>query len=324
MVAPNPAQAERIDRSGCPGRGKHGTVAAAMKRGCRCPDARERRRIYRKRQREGRLTSPWVAPFGTARRLRALNAAGWPIGELAARMACTRQNVALLWRADERGVKVTRVNAARVAALYRELSTVPGPSSSAAKRAASRGWATPQQWDGADLDDPLALSDLEAARVDHTDQVSVLWEDVEFLMSPMGGSLSDERIAERLRCTVDAVQACRRRARHAAATFASGHGKLSDEQVHEVRARYLREVVPGLLTRRQLADAYGIGTSRLCHILAGKVRPHLCLSDLTADNPQRGRTGRKRRPTTPSPIPTKAAAPAPRTDGGTDQPEVAA
>jgi hypothetical protein len=87
---------------------------------------------------------------GTARRIRALNAIGWPMRELAKRLDCTRQAVQRL--ALEENPLVQLRTAGRVRALYWELSATPGPSVRARQQAAAKGWPTPIAWD--DIDDP--------------------------------------------------------------------------------------------------------------------------------------------------------------------------
>jgi hypothetical protein len=89
---------------------------------------------------------------GTRRRVRALVRIGWPTSELAARLGVSFQNVYDYTIRD----KVRRSTAAKVAALYDELSMLPGPSSSASIRARSKGWPPPLAWDDDEIDDPAA------------------------------------------------------------------------------------------------------------------------------------------------------------------------
>lgn len=140
-----------IDRSGCPKRyGVHGT-ASSTERGCSCPDAIEAMRIYRKRRRQGRQLPGYVPAIGTARRLKALAADGWPAVELARRLGVTQQMVSYL--RNPPGRLVRRDNAERVAALFDQLEGHPGPSEWTRSRAVIAGWHTSMAWLYLDIDD---------------------------------------------------------------------------------------------------------------------------------------------------------------------------
>lgn len=89
---------------------------------------------------------------GTRRRVRALVRIGWPMSELASRLGVSFQNVFDYTTRD----RVRRSTALKVAGLYDELSMLPGPSSSAAKRAASKGWPPPLAFDDDQIDNPAA------------------------------------------------------------------------------------------------------------------------------------------------------------------------
>lgn len=130
----------------------HGT-SAAYRYGCRCPHARECKRIEDKRRLHGRYVSPLVDGTGTARRVRALVAIGWPYTQIAARLGCSWQAVQHL--ALRTSPAVQHRTYRRVAVLYRDLSGVPGPSASSRRRAVVKGWSTPIAW-GRDIDDPAA------------------------------------------------------------------------------------------------------------------------------------------------------------------------
>jgi hypothetical protein len=141
------------DRAGCPAT-RHGTALAYQVDRCRCDDARETYRIYRKRLREARYEPDRVDSTGTARRLQALAAIGWPAEHLAVRLGCS--DVAVQQWRRRRHPAVYRRTADRVAALYEQLSGTPGPSPITRDRARRAGWAPPLLWDGIDLDDPGA------------------------------------------------------------------------------------------------------------------------------------------------------------------------
>lgn len=103
-----------------------------------------------------------VDPTGTVRRIRALYALGWTSPQLAVRLGVTPARVGHL--ASGKWRQVHRHTAARVAALYDELSMVvprdpdvlPPRHARVHDRqrrwAAAKGWAPPLAWD--DIDDP--------------------------------------------------------------------------------------------------------------------------------------------------------------------------
>jgi len=111
---------------------------------------------------------PLVDAAGTRRRIQALGRIGWARAEVATRLGvhpCAPGK----WVANR---CVTRDTAARVAALYTHLSTVPGPSRLAALRAQRAGWPPPIAWDD-DIDDPHARPNLGAPDTDLVDEVAV-------------------------------------------------------------------------------------------------------------------------------------------------------
>lgn len=126
----------------------------AYRRGCRCPQAREAYRLYRKRRREGRSTPQLVNSLGTARRLQALAAIGWSAAKLATELGwdshCTVSNLQ-----QRRRAKVTLATATLVADVYERLSMTPGGSKRARLFAARKGWPAPLAWDD-DIDEPTA------------------------------------------------------------------------------------------------------------------------------------------------------------------------
>lgn len=299
-----------IDRSGCPAQ-RHGTASAKHNAGCICPDAALAKYRQVKARRTGRAQPSYVPSTGTSRRLRALQALGWSGTELGRLLGCTKAQVKLY--ADPRPVH--RDTARRVLDLYEQLRRQPPPDTMSARRtrahAVAAGWATPQQWDGIDIDDPDAESDLAYLRapepvLDPAAAPMPAWEDVEWLMRtrPLPPHVDhpwtdefrdrDEVIAKQLKTTAKNVRRCR-----AAAGRASGRrAKLTDHDVHEIRRRYLAEVVTGQLQLTQLADAYHVSPSLLVKVLTGAARPHLQLDDIQVDL-------RKIRTTsTTSPIPT--------------------
>lgn len=108
-----------------------------------------------------------VANVGTARRLRALAAAGWPRGHLAARLGMSADGVSKASRHPR--VRVATMRA--VTALYDELLDEDPQSHGisqyastwARNRAAANGWAPPGCWDDDTLDDPDASPEWTGA-----------------------------------------------------------------------------------------------------------------------------------------------------------------
>lgn len=151
-MIPQPQQS--VDRSSCSGR-LHGTMSAYTSYGCRCPDAREVARLYRKRLREGRQPSAWVDSTGTNRRIRALQAIGWPAQELSRLLGHRKPSRSMVSSRMCR-TQCRRDFAQRVACLYEELRHIPGPSLTAAIRAQRSGYAPPPAWGRGTIDDPQA------------------------------------------------------------------------------------------------------------------------------------------------------------------------
>jgi hypothetical protein len=99
-----------------------------------------------------------VPILGTRRRLRALQALGYPLESLARELGYTRngpQSLGMVLYGEQAGVR--REFAAQVTTLYERLAAKPGPSRSTRLRALGAGHATPAQWRGANLDDPAAV-----------------------------------------------------------------------------------------------------------------------------------------------------------------------
>jgi lambda repressor-like predicted transcriptional regulator len=92
-----------------------------------------------------------VPAVGTVRRIRALQALGWPIDMLAADLDA---HVQALSRLCQKSQTVTVARARAVSDLYDRLSMTPGPSDISRRRAAARGWLPPLAWDDAEIDTP--------------------------------------------------------------------------------------------------------------------------------------------------------------------------
>lgn len=137
---------------------RHGTATAYQVDGCRCPEAKEAQRLYRKRLRHdhhsGRVRK--VDATGTRRRWQALMAIGWTNDSLMRRLGyATCGN----WIAYADSVHVD--TARRVKDLYNELWDQPGPSKWTRTWARNRGFRLPMAWDDDSIDDPLVFEEVE-------------------------------------------------------------------------------------------------------------------------------------------------------------------
>ncbi|MFE5550247.1 hypothetical protein ACFQ71_41890 [Streptomyces sp. NPDC056534] len=93
-----------------------------------------------------------VTDTGLLRRLRALCAAGWTLGDIgAAGNISAKTLTAFATSHHPRGTPALR---GAVLAGWEELSHRPGPSPAARSRAQSKGWAPPLAWDNETIDDP--------------------------------------------------------------------------------------------------------------------------------------------------------------------------
>lgn len=137
---------------------RHGDTATAYRYyGCRCAGAREARRLYAKRLRDGRHVPALVESLGVRRRLHALAAIGWSAEDIAVRLGKSRCAVSRLRNSRDRFVLCSVAESVR--RIYDELSMTPGPSSSARTRARRKGWPPPLAWDEDKIDDPDARPD---------------------------------------------------------------------------------------------------------------------------------------------------------------------
>lgn len=90
---------------------------------------------------------------GTYRRCEALLWMGWPWAEINRRVGLKPYTLATL---RTRGEPVSFRVAQAVAAVYEELSHLPGPSKQTATKARRAGYAPPLAWDEDTIDDPKA------------------------------------------------------------------------------------------------------------------------------------------------------------------------
>jgi transcriptional regulator with XRE-family HTH domain len=98
-----------------------------------------------------RLAARYLDVHGTRLRIRALMSQGWAVEELGRRLGHTGGYLSPVLYTSRR---ITPGLHAKVSRLYDELWQQTGPSTSTAKRAASRGWASPLELDDDRIDDP--------------------------------------------------------------------------------------------------------------------------------------------------------------------------
>ncbi|MFE7744472.1 hypothetical protein [Nocardia sp. NPDC057455] len=108
-----------------------------------------------------------VLTIGARRRVRALNAIGWPTNDLAHRLGQRDRCVLNLAIGKP---TMTYGLWARIQDLYNELSGTPGPSSRSILVAKRSGHVPPLAWDGIDIDDPRAQPDWAAAGIKLTER----------------------------------------------------------------------------------------------------------------------------------------------------------
>jgi hypothetical protein len=192
-----------IDRSGCPAGpgGEHGTLQAYYRDSrsplphCRCADAREASRLYRKRLRHGRDdVRGKVSPLGSRRRIAALNAIGWRYRDLVAHSSLGLGHLTRIATGKHR--VILRATHDEIARLFDELQHTAGPSAETRKRARARGLVDPAGWDGIDIDDPAAVPDTipytvkpvrsRAIDLDRVEELRGWGLDLEFIARELG------------------------------------------------------------------------------------------------------------------------------------------
>lgn len=144
-----------------------------------------------------------VPAWATRRRVQALVAIGWSMGELGARAGVTRAAVHDSIGRDE----VSAVTARRYRDLYAELENVPGPSQRARTEACRNQWPPPAAWD--DIDDVDEEPDPALWIEGGAGRRRVYIEDLEDLAS-WGCDVAGA--AERLQVTISAIEVCTKRA----------------------------------------------------------------------------------------------------------------
>jgi hypothetical protein len=101
-----------------------------------------------------------VDATGTARRLRALVAIGWPIEQLAPQLGIFPTALGNIARGELAHVRATTADV--VALHYQQLTRTPGPSNRSRILARKKGWHGPAAWDN-NIDDPAAVPEVEHA-----------------------------------------------------------------------------------------------------------------------------------------------------------------
>lgn len=123
---------------------RHGDVSAYRYQ-CRCPEAREDKRLYHKHARHGRPYRRRPDATGTRRRIQALNA----IGHTNTTIATTAGVHPVLIQRLANGNQPTVYQHTRTAITnaYLALRNQPGTCQRARRRATRNNWPTPTEWD---------------------------------------------------------------------------------------------------------------------------------------------------------------------------------
>lgn len=93
-----------------------------------------------------------VAARGTIRRIQALVALGWPMPLLSQRLGAAQPQTIQNLARKPHDARIRVATAAKISALYEELSMTIGPSTVSAARARNKGWLPPLAWDDIDND----------------------------------------------------------------------------------------------------------------------------------------------------------------------------
>lgn len=145
-----------------------------------------------------------IPVHGTRRRVQALARVRWPGYVIAARLGITPQ--ALSWRIGPGKRRITAGSAREITDLYDQLVGGLGPSVRTERVAECRGWAAPWQWDGVDIDDPMATPVDEVDNDDTKQQIQRLLDVLD--LEPYA---TRNRIAARLGVHKDTITTwCRR------------------------------------------------------------------------------------------------------------------
>jgi len=176
----------------------------------------DKRADYRRRRYLNRAPLS-VDATGSRRRIQALAAIGWSLGEQSRRLGL---NASMAHKITIRSW-VWPQTADKIRALYDELSMVPGPSQRARNDAKRRGWLPPLAFDDDTIDDPAARPSIGAYQPRVFDEVAVQRamrgdrvhlrpvERAEVVRRLTDAGRSAAEIAERLRTTPRSVQRMR-------------------------------------------------------------------------------------------------------------------
>lgn len=165
-------------------------------------------RRQQKRNRYLRLVgqNPTIPAFGTVRRVRALQALGWTVAQIAEAGGVgydTVRNVIL-----GRSSRVYRSTADALACAFEQMSMQPAPDCLSARRAramaARRDWAAPLAWD--DIDDPNESPAINMRAAG--DRQTARGEDFAWLIA---NGESEEQAAARLGARLDYLRLTLRR-----------------------------------------------------------------------------------------------------------------
>lgn len=193
-----------VDRSGCAAP-SHGTEAAYGKR-CRCPDAREDKRLKEKRRRHGRHDPVMIDATGSTRRLQALARARWDcvtLSSLSGVPVSTLNHIRV-----GAFTTVDPQNAAVIAKLYESLQGTPGTSLRAQRAAVRNGWWSIWDWHDLDIDDPVVVPPVDDAGVDRIGlpRRCSRGTDLDELAHLLAGGITDTEICRKLDITPRALR----------------------------------------------------------------------------------------------------------------------
>ena len=138
---------------------------------------------------------PDVDSTGTVRRVRALVAIGWPIAQLATHVGIHETALGRISRGELPAVRIATADS--VAAVYRRLSRIPGPSVRSRNDGVRRQWASPAAWDDRTIDDPTARADTcrPEPQLNRNQLAKLRRQEIEHLA---GFGVTPEEIAARL------------------------------------------------------------------------------------------------------------------------------
>lgn len=149
-----------------------------------------------------------VDATGSRRRLQALRVLGHRRYDLAARLGTTPDRIKHITSGSTR--RVSTAEAAGIAQLYRNLSTVRGPSKQTASIARNKGWHGPLAWD--DIDDPKARPLAGGRDINGKTYRSKVYADPARVAKLTAEGLSAAQIARKIGCHQRTVVRARGRA----------------------------------------------------------------------------------------------------------------